>query len=201
MTLPFDIFTTTEFDIHFLFDVLIEEDNKLPKFSQSVLCKEALHQEIPPILRYILHYERLNMVIQIPELSVIIVANQIGRVALITTTKNTDAQNQHGFRIDWILPFRSQEEQNLRSDLPLAGIAASPVQCRDMMPNASSIIEDDSAEIFCSDAYHQYPASAQVRRYRLFLFYCDNSILTYEFWRPSIEPRHGVFCEHKDLVV
>ena len=153
------------------------------------------------MLRYMDHFERLNMVIQIPELSVIIVANQLGRVALLTMTKSATTHNQHGFRIDWILPFRTQEDQNLRSELPLIGIAAGPIQCREMMPGGPPGVRDDSPEPFCADALHRYPGSISTRRYRLFLFYYDNSILSYEFWRSPFEHRHKGVWEPDGLMI
>lgn len=199
-TLPFDIFTTTDLDLRFLSNVQTQQESRCPVSYHSVICKKALHQEIPPMLRYIGQYERLNMIIQIPELSVIIVANQLGRVALLTTTKSTKIPDQHGFRVDWILPFRTQEDMNHRPEFPLIGMAAGPMQGREMMPGASTGVGFDSPEIFCDDASRQRQKSWFARRYRLFLFYQDNSILSYEFWRSTYEHRYDGVREETELL-
>lgn len=64
----------------------------------------------------------MNMVKYIPELGIVVVATQIGRVAIITLTWHVEIG--HSFRIDWILPFNSQDVNDI---VPLLGMAVSPM--------------------------------------------------------------------------
>lgn len=64
----------------------------------------------------------MNMIKYIPELGIVVVATQIGRVAIITLTWH--AEIGHSFRIDWILPLDSQ---NVHGRVPLLGMAVSPM--------------------------------------------------------------------------
>ena len=138
---------------------------------RAVLCSNALQQKLPPDIQHLI--ERLNMIHQIPELGVVAIGNQIGRVALLTLTtwRSTekprrkvtslpDVEVHSGFKISAILPRQSQERRNLRPDTPLLGMAVSPVQGHR-----------------ASDAGH--------RRYRLLMTYYDHTILSYEIFRES----------------
>ena len=71
--------------------------------------------------------ERLNMLQQIPELGVVIVASQSGRCAVCSTMRRT-RDGPHGIRVDWILPTKKQEKAGLRPQHALLGIAVGPIQ-------------------------------------------------------------------------
>ena len=100
---------------------------KTPHF----FCASALKQTLPRTLERspLIHMDRLNMMQYIPELSMVIIATQIGRCAVCTLTKKSDTGTA-GFRVDWILPTKEQERKGLRPPAPLLGIAAGPVQGR-----------------------------------------------------------------------
>lgn len=69
--------------------------------------------------------DRMNMVKYIPELGIVVAASQKGRVAIITLTWQEEIG--HSFRIDWILPFSSQNVDLHHPRVPLMGIAVSPM--------------------------------------------------------------------------
>jgi CRT10 len=100
---------------------------KTPHF----FCASALKQTLPRTLERspLVHMERLNMTQYIPDLGIVIIATQIGRCAVCTLTKKSDTGTT-GFRVDWILPTKEQEAQDLRPRAPLLGIAAGPIQGR-----------------------------------------------------------------------
>ena len=80
----------------------------------------------------------------IPELGIVIIATQIGRCAICTLTKKSDTGTP-GFRVDWILPTKEQEKNGLRPQATLLGIAAGPVQGRQIDEEESSSDESESS--------------------------------------------------------
>ena len=142
----------------------------------AVRCSNAVHQKLPPSIHHLRKFERLNMVHQIPDLGVIVVGNQIGRVALLTLTRWRPSENDQrkhpafhngtnhfGFRVSNVLPLQSQESRSLRPMTPLLGVAVGPVQ-------------------------GQSTTNLGPRRYRLLMTYYDHTILSYEILR---EPPDG----------
>ncbi|KEF61105.1 uncharacterized protein A1O9_02670 [Exophiala aquamarina CBS 119918] len=99
--------------------------------SPHIFCANLLKQALPPVIERngLGNFDRLNMVHQIPDLGVVIIASQIGRCAVCTLTRNGKTRAP-GLRVDWILPTRKQESKKLRPVRPLLGIAISPVQGR-----------------------------------------------------------------------
>lgn len=65
------------------------------------------------------------MVKYIPELGIVVAASQKGRVAIITLTWQKEIS--FAFRLDWIVPFHTQEQKDERPESPLLGIAVSPM--------------------------------------------------------------------------
>ena len=117
------------------------------------------------------------MIHQIPELGVIAIGNQIGRVALLTLTRweltekdrskiyaEPDVQEHAAFKISAILPLKSQEEKHVRPEKPLLGMAISPIQGQRKMAS----VNGDST-----------------RRYRLLMTYYDHTVLSYEILRET----------------
>ncbi|KAF2746794.1 hypothetical protein M011DRAFT_468479 [Sporormia fimetaria CBS 119925] len=109
----------------------------------------------------------------IPELSVFAVASNFGRCAIFSITRFLHKDNtwRYGFRQEHLLPTREQEELPFwrKGPInPLVGIAAGPLQ--------GQFDEPDEPEAG-QDAYVRRPI---VRRWRLFLYYSDHTILTYE---------------------
>lgn len=103
------------------------------------------------------HVERLNMLAFIPELSLVVVASQAGRAALISLTRVPLQTPEVFFRVDLIVPFKSQEDKGLRPLAPLLGMAVSPLP-----------LDIAGKRKLGSKAW------------RLILHYYDHTILTYE---------------------
>lgn len=165
LNLPFQILHTTEHNIY----AFLNQGNT------RVVCQNALHQIVPPRLRILTTSDRLNMIHQIPELGVVVVGSAVGRVALLTMTKLNRADSAlSGFHIDWILPFKSQEDKGVRPEAPLMGIAVSPVQGQ---ANSGEFTDDDGSS---PDAGRRLGT----RKYRILLVYAEHTILCYEIKRP-----------------
>ena len=115
---------------------------KTPHF----FCASALKQTLPRVIERsrLIDMDRLNMMQYIPELGVVIIATQIGRCAVCTLTKKSDTGTP-GFRVDWILPTKEQEKIGLRPQATLLGIAAGPVQGRQIGEEESSSDESESS--------------------------------------------------------
>ncbi|ETN40515.1 uncharacterized protein HMPREF1541_04792 [Cyphellophora europaea CBS 101466] len=95
-----------------------------------VFCHDPLQQQLPmPFRGQVSQMRRLNMVQQIPELGVVIIASQLGRCALYALTRNRQTGTL-GLRADWILPTKRQERAGQRPNSWLLGIAAAPIQGR-----------------------------------------------------------------------
>ena len=165
LNLPFQILHTSE---HNIYAFLNQGDIR-------VVCRNALHQSIPPRLRILNNFDRLNMIHQIPELGVVIIGNAVGRAALLTMTKMNRANSAlSGFHIDWILPFKSQEDKGVRPEAPLLGIAVSPVQGQ---ANSGDVTDDDGS----NPDVGRRPCT---RKYRIMLVYSEHTVLCYEIKRP-----------------
>ena len=168
-SLPFSIFCTSETEISLLQDPMVQA---------NVVMTEPLCQHLPPNLHWLANFNRLNMVVQIPELGIVAVASQVGRVALLTLTR-MKGLNHCAFRLDWILPFKSQEDQGVRPTVPLLGIAAGPIQGRQFDP------ESADAGTPHREMKESWRAIESSRRYRLILTYYDHTVLSYEIGRTS----------------
>lgn len=172
---PFHLLFTSEFDIHVFSGLQAHRNHPSLCAYDSVICTRPLSQKMPLALPDLGEIERLNMILQIPELGAVAIANQVGRVTLLTMTKSVEYQC--GFRIDWILPLRSQEEQDLRPEEALMGMAVGPIQGREALQNYSRF---DRPEQHWNEVGNplEYP-----RRFRLFLIYRDHTVLSYEITR------------------
>lgn len=174
--IPFNLLQTSELDIH-LFHSILEPRSirrRLPITPSVVISHEAIHQIIPPELEGLTHFERLNMLHQIPELGVVVVGNQVGRVGILTMTR-CERKKFFGFKMEAILPFKSQEALEQRPEVPLMGIAVSPMQGH--YPTNPNDSPGSSPAAHTSATYS--------RRYRLLMIYCDKTVLSYEISRPA----------------
>jgi len=149
----FAIIRTYQYDVE-----LIPPTKSMPR----TICKNIVKHTTQPALHGFLgHFERLCFLIPIPELSLLIAGSQAGRAALITLTR-PEIPSSNGpvvnFRLDRILPCRKEEEEGLRPNLLLYGLAVAPLQ-------ASS------------------ERAGRGRRWRLILHYYDHTILSYELSR------------------
>ena len=171
--------------IPFLLLSMTDEDLLLktsgPDLRPTIL-RRVLVQELPPQFMGLSNFERLNMAAQIPELGIVIVASQAGRVALLTLTAKKGPKKRrdfYAFRLDWILPFKSQEDKELRPVGPLHGIAVSPIQGQQSRPD---MVDNDGYGRPQNESWRAVESS---RRYRLMLMYYDHSVLSYEIGRTS----------------
>lgn len=73
------------------------------------------------------------MVKYVPEHGIIIAASQKGRAAVICLTESADTGV--AFRVDWIVPFQSQERFGDRPLIPLLGMAVAPLQGFEVPPD------------------------------------------------------------------
>ncbi|KAF9879055.1 hypothetical protein CkaCkLH20_03288 [Colletotrichum karsti] len=148
---------------------IIEDDGA------AVFCRDPISWKQPrnQLLQYA---ERLNMIVHVPELSLVVIGSAIGRVMLLTPTRSPYGLEGNGFtvksgyRIDWVLPTRDDDEEGRRPPRGLYGIAVGPV------PEGGApgcLLRPDNA-----------PApSPALRRYRLMLHYRDHRILSYDIGR------------------
>jgi hypothetical protein len=115
--------------------------------------------------------ERVSMLIHVPELNLVAAGSPTGRVALITLTKTAKmlhmAKLRHGFRVDYVLPRKSEDDRKLRPGCTLIGIAMSPVPHR---PGADLELRPRGGR-------------ASPATYRLIMHYKDHTILMYEIAR------------------
>jgi hypothetical protein len=157
---------------------------------------DPLHQRLPPLQTGTIHLysldrvDRMNLCCEIPELGVIVCGSGKGRAVVLSLTRlppqrpgqTTDGDPveeskspTYSFRVEYVLPFASQELEGHRPESPLIGVAAGPVQ---------------------GSLGLRLPESP--RRWRLMLYYHDHTILCYEISRES-EARRGLNVE--ELVV
>lgn len=112
----------------------------------------------------------------IPELGVVITATSLGRAAIFTLTRRrytpskTESQlSDYAMRLDWVIPFASQEDS--RPMHALVGLAVGPVQGREYVEGET-----------------RPPASnSGGKRWRIMLTYLDCTVLSYEISRPGDE--------------
>jgi hypothetical protein len=138
------------------------------------------NQLIPQALELLAPFERLSFLKLIPELSLLILGSQSGRAALVTLTR-PDVLSNNGpvvnFRLDLILPRKSEEEEGLRPlSFPLFGLAVAPVQQAKETPTRRR--ESGTRRASMSEK----PSS---NRWRLILHYYDHTVLSYELSRDS----------------
>ena len=110
------------------------------------------------------------MTVQIPELGIVIVATQLGRVAILALTKIRKTK-ELGFKIDHLLPTAEQEKNGDRpQQAPFLGIAAGPVPGSERSPHKGQNVLERKP----------WRSVDATRRYRLMLYYYDHTVLSYE---------------------
>ncbi|KAL9102240.1 MAG: hypothetical protein Q9163_002576 [Psora crenata] len=173
--LPCNILLTGETDLLFIDHGFRSGAKTSGSSHDALICRKPVQQTLPPSLQLLRETERLNMIHQIPELGIVAIGNQAGRVALLTMTYWPE-EHRYGFKVDAILPFKLQEEENIRPQTPMLGMAISPVQGQSLRAYSSS-----------SGPYGTYsPRSRDTfGRYRLLMMYYDRTILSYEISRPG----------------
>ncbi|KAI9800359.1 MAG: hypothetical protein M1825_004129 [Sarcosagium campestre] len=139
-------------------------------FNKSTRCICPFGQNLKDPSRMLAAYTRLNMVVSIPELSVVVVASQVGRAAVLVMTHCRET-NTSAFRVEAVVPFEGQEDRLQRPRPPLLGIAAGPIQGRFRRKAA------DKASAKTTETWRR---SEQLRRYRLMLTYMNGQVFSYE---------------------
>lgn len=145
-------------------------------------------------------YNRISLSQSIPELGLVVVGTPKGRVAILSLQQCEDASeadrrrsgpakakekkpsfaqrtskyrdSMYFLRLEWILPFKEQEEDGQRPLCPLIGIAAGPMK---------GMQQSRRAEI----------STNSPRRWRLMLTWCDHTVLSYEIGAASSS---GIDC-------
>ena len=170
--------------------------------SPTVYCRSFLQQQFPPDQQYLQQINRLNMVLPIPELSLVVAASQPGRVGLFRLTRSG---GHFGMRLDTTLPREggnSGTDVEERPPVALLGVAVSPIQGKQMGRNgragssgsSSSDRSDDVGgrrkrkELQRGGGWRGVEAR---RRWRLTMVYTDGSILSYELGRETEEEGPG----------
>ncbi|KAK3309550.1 uncharacterized protein B0T15DRAFT_388146 [Chaetomium strumarium] len=155
------------------------------KDAPCIDCKYVLpHHTNAPSTPWDLHptySERVSMLIHIPQLNLVAAGSPTGRVALITLTKTAKRLHmtklRHGFRVDYVLPRRSEDDRKLRPGCTLIGIAMSPVPYR---PGVDLELRPRG----------ERPSPTM---YRLILHYKDHTILMYDIARSGDDGSLTVF--------
>ncbi|KAM0427467.1 hypothetical protein ACHAPT_007427 [Fusarium lateritium] len=162
-----------------------EKDIEMRPFSRTsnwdrrvefgVVCPDALKFGRFKEVGLVAHFHatgRLNMIALAPELSLVAIGSPIGRVVLLTLTRKAVPSErdegvwEHGFRVEWVLPTQSDEEEYRRVLRPMHGMALSPIH------------EGDGDGDGLAGGGAGMP-----RRYRLMLHYRNHDILSYELTR------------------
>lgn len=186
-TLPFHVLHTTQQNILLHHTIQPDTDHR-PHLSSTkkVLCRIPLHQHLLRHDEHLARLERLNMVLQIPELGMMVVGDQMGRVALLTMTRGKATtkkpkENEFGFRLERFLPLMSQEDDNKRPKTELLGVAVGPV-ARHLLKRPDYLDDDDYGygHVRRREAWRELEGS---RRYRVILYYRDHTLLSYEIGR------------------
>ncbi|PWY72329.1 hypothetical protein BO70DRAFT_399209 [Aspergillus heteromorphus CBS 117.55] len=105
-----------------------------------VVCGDPLRQPFTHPIASIRVCDRFNMVKYIPEHGIVVAASQKGRAAIIALTESETTGLS--FRIDWIVPFESQEKYGDRPLIPLLGMSVSPIQGFEIPPDVPCIPRD-----------------------------------------------------------
>ena len=147
---------------------MVNPDNGIDP-GPTIFIEDPLRQELSEDFREMTMmsiYDRLSLIVQIPEIGVVLVGSPIGRVAVFTLhqlvpdpTKqlNSIGEPFYTMRLDHLLPTSDQERQGQRPTQVLVGLSAGPV---------------------FSDQH----------RWRIMLLYRDFTMLSYEIYRPGHEP-------------
>ncbi|KAK3328848.1 hypothetical protein B0H66DRAFT_539517 [Apodospora peruviana] len=159
--------TTTDIELH-----------PLDSAGTGIMCKAVLthhnhhKRRVEPYDLSAPVSERTSMLVHVPELSLVVAGALNGRVAILTLTKTNKHLHgmswRRGFRVNWVLPRKEEEDKRLRPWCALHGIAVSPYPER----------RARGLELF-GDTNRFTPPG----KYRLILHYMDHTILVYDIER------------------
>ncbi|KAL8838715.1 MAG: hypothetical protein Q9170_002017 [Blastenia crenularia] len=204
---PFYLLHSTTSDIRLLHCMQPSTSSQPMQFSaKEVVCRQPLRQNVRRQDHALLRLQRLNMILQVPELSLVVVGDQSGRVALMTITRclaksignqgnladlrfdrllslaknRRNKGEQVGFRFERFLPLMSQEDDKQRPRTELLGVAVGPVASQ-LLKRGDGLSANDFEHNRSPKAWRVLEGS---RRYRVILYYRDHTILSYEIRRP-----------------
>ena len=148
----------------------------VPCDNLAVISRDPCHQHLPTNMAWLLHYDRLHLSQLIPELNLFVTATAAGRAAIYTLTRKVTGtksgiDDEYGMRLDFVVPFTSQEERKERPATFLIGLAAAPIQGHQM--NFGNVMSG--------------------QRWRLALTYHDHTVMNYELWREGRSCSASVF--------
>ncbi|KAL8767702.1 MAG: hypothetical protein Q9209_005882 [Squamulea sp. 1 TL-2023] len=152
---------------------------KGPRPVKEILCRSILDQRLHPHDQYLARLQRLNMVHHVPELCIVVIGDQMGRVALLAMTRRQESTvglgnlDDVGFRVEAFLPYKSQEDAGQRPKTELLGVAVGPVQGH----------EQQREDLLDTGALHRRRLVLRSRAYRVMLYYRDHTVLSYEIKR------------------
>lgn len=112
----------------------------------TVVCGDPLRQPLTHPIVSIRACDRFNMVKYVPEHGIVIAASQKGRAAVIALTESE--ATGLSFRVDWIVPFESQEKYGDRPLVPILGMSVSPIQGFEIPPDVPYIPRDVKPDDF-----------------------------------------------------
>ena len=107
----------------------------------TIICYAPLRQKFSQIVGPVREIDRFNMVQYVPEHGIVVAASQKGRAAIISLTESEETGP--AFRVDWIVPFESQEKYGERPLQPLLGMAVSPMPGFEIPPDIPFIPHED----------------------------------------------------------
>ncbi|KAI4231523.1 MAG: hypothetical protein LQ349_005561 [Xanthoria aureola] len=148
--------------------------------ASEVLCRSVLDQDLHPDDLHLRRLQRLNMVHQVPELNLVIIGDQMGRVAVLSITRRKaqtgyGTLDDFGFRVEAFLPPKSQEDQGQRPRTDLLGVAVGPVQGHEQQ--REDLLDAAAGE------HLKRRRIIRSRPYRIILYYLDHTVLSYEITR------------------
>ncbi|KAI4244716.1 MAG: hypothetical protein L6R40_002920 [Gallowayella cf. fulva] len=182
--LPFNVLYTNQLDILLCNSIRLSLDHDPDMAKKNVVaCRSALDQRLSPRDLHIARLQRLNLVLQVPELGLVVVGDQTGRVALVTMTrrrrnKQLGIDDEVGFRIEGFLPSKPQEDAGQRPQTELHGVAVGPVQGHER--KRTDVLGENDGSFGTRTTARMFMKS---RPYRLMLYYGDHTVLSYEISR------------------
>ncbi|KAL8856798.1 MAG: hypothetical protein Q9178_006635 [Gyalolechia marmorata] len=154
---------------------------------KSITCSSILDQDVHHMDMYLKRLQRLNIVHHVPELGIVIIGDQMGRVTILTITRRpckTDNDNDKdrsktlddvGFRVEGFLPFTAQEDAGQRPKTDLLGVAVGPVQGHER--EREDLLEE-AIGVKVGRRIRE-----RGRPWRVMLYYWDHTVLSYEIRR------------------
>ncbi|KAL8910432.1 MAG: hypothetical protein Q9171_004270 [Xanthocarpia ochracea] len=184
-SMTFLILHTTRTDARLLQMLKIHTKDIRPV--KAITCRSILDQDVHHMDRYLKRLQRLNTVHHVPELGIVIIGDQMGRVAILTITRrpcnaNNDKDKSGsaslddvGFRVEGFLPFTAQEDAGQRPKTDLLGVAVGPVQGHE---REREDLLDEATGVKSRRGIRE-----KGRPWRVMLYYWDHTVLSYEIRR------------------